>query len=141
MLKVDFDMGGIDAQLSALEAKVAAAIRPAAAAAAEVLYYEVRLNAPRSEKAHFGKGHKFTYQPGNLQNAVYQAFAESDSEEGKRATYSISWNKKKAFYGRFVEFGTAKMPAHSFLRKAYAARISDALAAGAAEFADKVGTL
>lgn len=138
MLRVDFDMSALDAQLDRLQANVAQAIRPAAQAGAQVLYDEVRTNAPRSEKAHFTKGKKQQFNPGNLQAAIYQAFSKDASTPGKSALYEISWNKKKAFYGRFVEFGTSKMPAHSFLRRAGESHMAQALRAAAAEFTQRM---
>ena len=138
MIRVEFDMSSLNAQLDKLQATVAASIRPAAQAGAQVLYDEVRMNAPRSEKAHFTKGKKQTYQPGNLQRAIYQAFDAQTSVDGKKAAYGISWNKSKAFYGRFVEFGTARMPAHSFLRRAYEAKKGEALQASQAVFAERM---
>jgi len=119
MLRVDFDMSNLNAQLAEFEAKVGAAIHPAARAGAKVLYDAVKVNAPRSEKAHFTKGKKQAYQPGNLQAAIYYAFNDKTSVPGKHVSFSVSWNKKKAFYGAFVEWGTSKMPAHPFLRQAY----------------------
>lgn len=139
MIRVAFNPASLNAQLDRLQARVADAVRPAAQAGAQVLYDEVRLNAPRSEKAHFTKGKAQTYQPGNLQRAIYQAYSTESSTDGKTAVYSISWNKSKAFYGRFVEFGTARMPAHSFLRRAYEAKKSEALKAAQAEFAQRLG--
>lgn len=119
MLRVDFDMSGIDAELAELEAKVGAALHPAARAGAKVLYDAVKVNAPRSEKAHFTKGKKQGYQPGNLQASIYYAFNDKASVPSKQVSFSVSWNKQKAFYGAFVEFGTSKMPAYPFLRPAY----------------------
>lgn len=138
MLRVDFDMSALDAQLGALQATVADAIRPAAQAGAQVLYDEVRTNAPRSEKAHFTKGKKQQFNPGNLQAAIYQTFSNDASTPGKSAVYEISWNKQKAFYGRFVEFGTSKMPAHSFLRRAGESHMAQALRAADAEFTQRM---
>lgn len=119
MLKVEFDMTGLNAQLAGFEARVGAALHPAARAGAKVLYDAVKANAPRSEKAHFTKGKKQAYQPGNLQAAIYHAFNDKISVPGKKVSFSVSWNKKKAFYGAFVEWGTSRMPAYPFLRPAY----------------------
>lgn len=138
MIRVEFDMTSLNAQLDTLQATVADSLRPAAQAGAQVLYDEVRLNAPRSEKAHFTKGKKQAYQPGNLQRSIYQAFSDKSSTPGKTAAYAISWNKNKAFYGRFVEFGTARMPAQSFLRRAYESKKAQALLAVQAEMASRL---
>lgn len=139
MIRVDFNPASLNAQLDQLQATVADALRPAAQAGAQVLYDEVRLNAPRSEKAHFTKGKAQTYQPGNLQRSIYQAYNAEISVDGKTAVYSVSWNKSKAFYGRFVEYGTARMPAHPFLRPAYEAKKAEALQAAQASFARSLG--
>lgn len=132
-LKVEFDMRGIDAHLAKLTKTVGDAIRPAAQAGAQVFYNEVRARAPRSEKAHSTKGKKHTFQPGNLQRAIYQAFSPEDSADGKRASYNVSWNKKKAFYGHMVEFGTSRQAPASFLRSSYEAKKGAAAQAAQAE--------
>lgn len=121
MLTLDFDMGGLESKLDEIEKAVSEAIRPAAQAGAQVFYDEVKARAPRSEKMHFTKGKKKSYAPGTLQAAIYQAFDKEGSVPGSTAEYGISWNKKKAFYGRFVEFGTKRMPAHPFLRPSFEA--------------------
>jgi len=68
------------------------AARPAAQAAAQVLYLEARRNAMAIRKS------------GNLANAVYQAYSEENSSPGK-AVYHVSWNWRKAKHGYLVEFG------------------------------------
>ena len=126
MLTAEFNGAGIEAHYAQLQAKVGAAIRPAAQAGAQVLYDEVRLRAPRSDKPHSTKGKRYTFQPGNLQRAIYQAYATSQSVDGAVAVYDISWNKSKAFYGGFVERGTRYIAANSFLRDSYDAVQKDA---------------
>ena len=69
MLTAEFNGAGIEAHYAQLQAKVRDAVRPAAQAGAQVFYDEVRLRAPRSEKAHSTKGKRYTFQPGNLQRA------------------------------------------------------------------------
>jgi len=139
MLKVEFDMAAINTQLAALTNRVSNSMRPAAQAAAKVFYDEVRLRAPRSEKMHFTKGKKQSFAPGNLQKAIYQAYSSNRSIKGVRESYSVSWNKSKAFYGRFVEFGTSRMPAHSFLRSSYAAKKQEAMQVANNVFVRKMG--
>lgn len=89
-----------------------AAVRPAAQAGAQVYYDEVERRVP--------------VDSGELKNALYQAYADESTPQ--RAVYRISWNKKKAFHGHFIENGTSKMAAQPFLRPAYDARREDAIA-------------
>lgn len=135
MLKVEFNADGIFAQLTKITGDAGASLRPAAQAAAQVFYDEVRLQAPQSEKAHFTKGKRQSYQPGNLKAAIYQAYNRRDSVAGKFEGYGVSWNKKKAFYGHFVENGTSRSPAYSFLRKSYESQKTAAAKAAEAVFA------
>lgn len=93
MLRVDFDMSALDAQLGALQATVADAIRPAAQAGAQVLYDEVRSNVDRIGKV-----------TGNLQSAVYQAYAKREATSNK-AVYDVSVNLRKAPHALLVEHG------------------------------------
>ena len=128
MIGATMDLGGINAQLDRLAAAAQTAARKAAQAGAQVYHDEVRARVPVSAKPHSTKGKKQTFTPGTLRRAVYQAFVEDESSPG-RATYRISWNKSHAFYGRFVEFGTAKMAAKPFLRPAFDAAQPRAVAA------------
>lgn len=131
-LRMSFDVAGISEKLDKLsEAIKEKAVRPAAQAAAQVFYDEVKLRAPMSSEVHYSKGKKHEFQPGNLKAAIYQAYSPEDSGDG-RAAYHVSWNKSKAFYGRFIEFGTVKMKARPFLRPSY-----DAVSKAAAEAASE----
>lgn len=79
-----------------------------AAGMARVIYDEVKLNAapPRLGR-----------KTGNLERSIYRAFSpERSTAESK--VYRISWNKRTAPHGHLVEFGTARAPAHPFLRPA-----------------------
>lgn len=126
MISVEFDLSKLTAKLDGLTKAAEDAARPAAQAGAEVFYNEVKQRVPVSAAPH--KSGKKTYSPGTLRKAIYQAFADKESGDGK-AVYRISWNKTHAFYGRFVEFGTSKMAAKPFLRPAYDAARQKALKA------------
>ena len=122
---VELHDGGIFAMLDQLPGAIQAkAIRPAAQAGAQVLYDEVKMRAPMSSAPH--KSGKQTYSPGNLKAAIYQAYSPESSQDGAHV-YHVSWNKQKAFYGQFIEYGTVKMAARPFLRPAYDAKKQAAL--------------
>ena len=137
MISVGFDFSKLSAKLDSITKAAEKAVRPAAQAGAQVFYDAVRERVPVSAKPHSTKGKRQTYNPGTLRAAVYQAYAQKDSGEGK-ASYRISWNKTHAFYGRFVEFGTSKMAAQPFLRPAYDAARRQALQAAQARMAAEV---
>lgn len=82
-----------DLGLDALDAAALEAARPAAQAGAQVLYDAVKANVSRIRRV-----------SGNLERAIYQAFADAESGTG-RATYRVSWNRKKAPHGWWLEFG------------------------------------
>ena len=126
MISIAFDFSKIAAKLDNITTAAEKATRPAAQSGAQVFYDEVKQRVPMSAKPH--KSGKKTYNPGTLRKAIYQAFADKESGDGK-ASYRISWNKTHAFYGRFVEFGTSKMAAKPFLRPAYDAARARALQA------------
>lgn len=113
-----FKSEAIQKRLDGVFARATENLRPAAQAGIQVFYDEVKRRAPVSTKVHYTKGKKQAYAPGNLRDAIYQAYAGKDSSD-RKATYRVSWNKKKAFYGHFVEFGTSKRPATPFLRPGY----------------------
>ena len=127
MLTLEFDLSALEKQLDNIETAVGEAIRPAAQAGAQVFYDEVKARVRGLAKR---KGSQVT---GNLEAAIYQAFDDDGSTPNKLASYSISWNKKKAFYGSFleggvkrtitdpkdIEFGTKRKIAYPFLRPAF----------------------
>lgn len=135
-LSVSLDLSGITAQLNQLTKKAEQAVRPVAQAGAQVLYEEIRARVPMSAKPH--KSGKKLYTPGNLRRAIYQAYAQDESGADS-AYYRISWNKANAFYGQFLEFGTAKMAAQPFLRPGYDAARSRAIKAMQDKAAELIG--
>lgn len=91
MLSVD--LAGLHAMLDELGDAAEAVARPAAQAAAQVFYDEIKRNvAAIPEKT------------GNLDRSIYQVFSQSNSGTG-RATYHVSWNTRKAPHGHLVENG------------------------------------
>jgi HK97 gp10 family phage protein len=113
-------------------------LRQAAVAGARVIFDEVKLRAPVGVATYERKG--TTHVPGTLKNSILIAYDKEVSVEGKLASYIVTWSKE-AFYGRFVEFGTSKMSAQSFLRPGYEARKEDAAAAVDASIKTKVAEL
>jgi hypothetical protein len=87
------ELKAADLGLDVLAAEALAAARPAAQAGAQVLYDQVKANVGRLGR-----------KTGNLAASIYQAYNEGQSGDG-RASYSVSWNKKKAPHGYLVEFG------------------------------------
>ena len=137
MISIAFDFSKIAAKLDNITKAAKEGARPAAQAGAQVFYEEVKQRVPVSAKAHSTKDKKHTFTPGTLRKAIYQAFADKESGDGK-ASYRISWNKSHAFYGRFVEFGTSRMAAKPFLRPAYDAARAKALQAVQERMAEEV---
>lgn len=127
-LSAVFNSEAIQKRLDGLVARATDNLRPAAQAGAQAFYEEVKARAPVGQSVHHTKGKKQTFQPGNLRASIYQAYADGESTD-RKAVYRVAWNKKKAFYGRFVEHGTSKMAAQPFLRPGYDAARSKAIEA------------
>lgn len=121
MIDLSFDFtklfGGLDKITKAAEEGA----RPAAQEGAQVFYEEV-------EQRVSGIGGGPGVVTGKLKDAIYQAFVEKESGNG-RAVYRISWNKKKAPHGHLLERGTSKMAARPFIRPSYDAKRSAAIQA------------
>lgn len=90
---ISMDLSGLDDLVQEIGDAADAAVRPAAQAAAQVIYEAVKRNAESIGK-----------QSGNLSRAVYQAYSQDKSGPSK-ATYHISWNAKKAPHGHLLEHG------------------------------------
>ena len=90
---VKVDLAAFDADMNVFAYTADEAARPAAQAAAQVLYDEVKRNVSRIKR-----------KTGNLDRGIYQAFSRDNSAKG-RSVYHVSWNAKKAPHGHLVEFG------------------------------------
>ena len=140
MISVDFDFSKLTAKLDRIVKIVTQGARPAAQAGAQVFYDEVKLRASMTaseEGKYSAPGAAPFVQSGKLRDAIYQAFVEKESGFFK-ASYRISWNKKLAFYGGFVENGTSKMAARPFLRPSYDAKRTEAIKAVNDKLRDEV---
>lgn len=93
MSMLSVDMASLNTMLDAMGDRAEAAARPAAQAASQVLYEEVKRNISAIPQ-----------KTGRLGQAIYQVYSQSNSGEG-RATYHVSWNTRKAPHGHLVEFG------------------------------------
>lgn len=91
--RVAADLSGLDSLFDQLGTDLDEAVRPAAQAAAQVLYDDVKKNV-----AGLGK------MTGRLDASIYQKFSQDHSRQGK-ATYHISWNSRTAPHGHLVENG------------------------------------
>ena len=156
-----FDSSALFTALDNLGDKAVDAVRPAAYAGATVFYDELKARVPMSAESREHKGK--TYNPGTLKAAIYHAFSPEESRPG-HAVYKVSYNAKKAPHGHLAEYGywqrfkviktkagwrvlkdkkgrpimlaTPKfIPAHPFIRPAYAARQTQALQASQTRFA------
>lgn len=90
---IKVDLAGLDALLDQKAGAVAEAARPAAQAAAQVLYDDVLRNVARVGR-----------KTGNLASSIYQAYSQNNSAPGK-AVYHVSWNAAKAPHGHLIEWG------------------------------------
>lgn len=141
---VKFDAAAFDAELDDIVQASDKAVRPAAQAGAQVLYDEVLLRVPLAAEARKYRGK--VYQPGALKRSIYQKYSDDKSSQA-RAEYHVSWNNRKAPHGHLIEFGhwtksTGKngplrphfVPAHSFIRSSFDAKMDAALVAASARY-------
>lgn len=78
-----------------------------AAAAARVIYGEVRSRSPTGTKSQMRRGKLHT--AGTLRDSIYRVYVKSKSNESI-ARYEVGWNRGKAWYSRLVEFGHWSRP-------------------------------
>lgn len=93
MSMLSVDMASVYAMVGEMGDAAEAAARPAAQAASQVLYDEVKRNVAT-----------IPAKTGKLGQSIYQVYSQVNSGEG-RATYHVSWNVRKAPHGHLVEFG------------------------------------
>ncbi len=141
-LRVDWDDGDINRMLEHLGNGLEKALRPAAQAAAQVLYDEARARVPVSSQGHWfygtsakaaPKGKKrskaYWFEAGSLRNSIYQKHVPEQSNVVIQV-YTISWRYKRdgrVPYGFMVEYGTSRSPGRPFIRPAYDAKSAYAL--------------
>jgi hypothetical protein len=92
-LTLRIPLGSVNSLVDGWADAVAEGIRPAAQAAAQVLYDDVQSNVARIKK-----------RTGNLASSIYQVYSELNSSQG-RAVYHVSWNARKAPHAGLVEYG------------------------------------
>lgn len=103
-LGIDSDLSQLNALLSDMHDGVTTAVRPAAQAAAQVIYDKVKANVRAIQNT------------GNLDRAIYQKYSpERSSPDAGIARYHISWNHQKAPHGHLVEFGHWQRYAVAFI--------------------------
>lgn len=107
-----------EALLALDEVATESVLRQAAVAGARVVFSEAKIRAPAAAAPYERKG--TAIYPGYLRDHILIAYDKETSVPGHIASYIVTWSKE-AFYGRFVEFGTSKMSARSFLRPAFEA--------------------
>lgn len=90
---ISVDLGDLDQYMDSLADEAVAAARPAAQAAIQVIYDQIKLNAASIKS-----------RSGNLKNAIYQVYSKTESKKGF-AVYQASWNYQKAPHGHLVEWG------------------------------------
>jgi Flp pilus assembly protein TadG len=93
MSMLSVDMASVYGMLEEMGDAAEAAVRPAAQAAAQVLYDEVRRNVAA-----------IPAKTGKLAQSIYQVYSQTNSGAG-HATYHVSWNVRKAPHGHLVELG------------------------------------
>lgn len=97
-VNLKIDMRSVNELLQELGGDIHKAVRPAAQAAADVIYKATLTNVTAIGS-----------KTGNLRASIYQAFSERDSTAVpggySRATYHVSWNPRKAPHAHLVEYG------------------------------------
>lgn len=64
---------------------------------------EAKMRVPVS-KGPYTDTSRGSHSPGSLRNAIYLAY-DTDVSRGNIFQYKVTWNDKKAFWGKFIEFG------------------------------------
>ena len=131
-MKISIDLKRFKTALDEKQAQIQAATRPAAQAGVQVIYDQARLNVPVSGKGHWfhgtsfkKNGQKYWFTSGSLRDSIYQVFSQ-DKSNAHKATYHVSWNRKKAPYAWMVELGTSRAAARPFLAPAIAGKADEA---------------
>lgn len=103
------------------------ALRAAGAAGAALLRDEAKVQLDSALSSATMKGDKPSSPTGKLRDNIIIKRLEESAKGNESQTYIVTPRSKPAFYWRFLEFGTVKMPARPFMRPAFDAQREDAL--------------
>jgi hypothetical protein len=138
-LSTQFNGAKLSEALDRFGAKVKGAVLLSGAAAmGNVMYEEVKLQAPALKEAHwfYGTHQKYLLQPGALKKAIRRLhYTEKSSAE--RQVYKVTWNHALAPHGFMVQYGTSRAAANPFMTRAFA-KVQQAISAGQARMAQKM---
>lgn len=137
-MMVDQTVAGLDQlakMLKQLPANISRnVLRQAVSAGAQVIVKEARLKAPEYSGPEFSEKKRETHPPpGTLKRSIYKKQIRELSDLGRQVFFVGARHGKKskfdAYYFRFVEFGTSRMPARPFMRPAFEAKKMEAVEA------------
>ncbi|MEP6587504.1 MAG: HK97 gp10 family phage protein [Polaromonas sp.] len=92
-VRFSLDTSALSRAMEGIDGSIKDAVRPAAQAAAQVIYDAAKSNVG-----------KIRAKTGNLASSIYQAYKDKTSTDA-RAMYDVSWNPKKAPHAGLVEYG------------------------------------
>ena len=129
MMMIEADLQAAIEQLDHLDDRVSEALRPATLTATRLIFNEIQIRAPQSERGHwfYGTNNKYWFEPGSLKKSIYIKYLPEVSEDGQARYYKLGWREKSSElgyvpYAHMVEYGTARAPAHPFVRPSYDAK-------------------
>ena len=118
----------IKAQLAQFVDRVNTDVLPVAMyAGAKILYDEMKINAPKGTPR----------STGALSNAIYHFRVEKGIPKDMQI-WHVGVNKKKAPHWHWLEYGNSQIPAQSYIRKTAASKMTVAINASLAKFAEKM---
>jgi HK97 gp10 family phage protein len=118
----------IKAQLAQFVDKVNADVLPVAMyAGTKILYDEMKINAPKGTPRSTGR----------LADAIYHFRVEKGTPKDQQI-WHIGVNKRKAPHWHWLEYGNSQIPAQSYIRKTSASKMTVAINASLAKFAEKM---
>lgn len=98
-----------------------------AAAMARVLQDHVTANAAQHVKT------------GKLVESTYRRYVDNERNPNRK-TYRVTWAKRKAPHGHFLEYGTSRAPAYPFVAPAFD-HMPEAIEAGKKRMAERLQEL
>lgn len=122
MVDVHFDEAFRD--LDGLKERAQSGLRQAAFEGARIVREEIRVQAPRSEKAHYfysrgsknadGSKRRYLFESGDLRRSIYAFYDKKLSTEGSEAVYQVGWRHNEGKKGKF-EAGEYKAVPYGFM--------------------------
>lgn len=119
-MTVDVDLSDAFDELEGLQQRVQQKLKWAAWQGVELLREEMKVQAPRSQRAHWfysrgsknadGSKRKYAFQPGDLRRSLFAFYDKNESEDGRLVLYQVGWRHNEGRRAKYADAALQAVP-------------------------------